>query len=408
MDRRILLRGARQLLTLHGPPGPRRGATMRNLAIIPDGALLIVNGVIQDVGPSRRVENLASAREAVEISADGKLVMPGFVDAHAHLVCGPPLLDDYDQRRPPSPDSTAKSLQLFSTQRMEMEARKTLRQFVRNGTTTLESKTGIGVDQRTELKILRVIDKLRELPLSLVATSLGASTGLAGSPDGLGALTTELLPAINKRRLADFIEARCGESALSAPQASAYLTAARELGFALKVLCDTPEGVALAVRLGAVSAGCLDGIGDNEIRMLADSDTVATLLPGAVFHRGSHSYPPARALIDAGAAVAIASGFSPQFSPSCSLPAALSIACSQMAVTAAEAITAATINSAHAVGRADRAGSLEAGKDADLIMLNVSDYREIPYHFGMNLVALCMKRGDALFPRMEFPWSRGL
>ena len=376
---------------------------MQDLAIIPDGALLIEDGVIQDVGPSRRVENLSAARDAIEISADGKLVMPGFVDAHTHLVCGPPLLDDYESRRPGRAKATAKALASYSAQRMELEARRILRQFVRNGTTTLESKTGIGLDQRTEAKILRVLGRLRERPLSLLATSLAAS-----KERDLDALVTDLLPKIKKPRLADFIEVCCSESGLRAKQARTYLTAARDLGFPVKVLCYGPggsAGVEVGVECGATSVGCFDGIGPDEIELLAGSGTLATLLPGSAFHWGSNDYPPARKLIDAGAAVAIATGFSAQFSPGCSLPLALSIACSQMEITPAEAVTAATINAAHAVGREDRVGSLEAGKDADLIMLNVSDYRQIPYHFGMNLLTLCMKRGDVLFPRMEFPWT---
>ena len=186
MERRILLRGARQLLTLHGPAAPRRGAAMRDLAVIQDGAILIIDGVIRDVGPSRRVENLAAAREATEISADGRLVMPGFVDSRTHLVSGPALLDDYETRiagdgsdesltTGVAPEALMHAVRASSRSRLELLARKALRQFVRHGTTTLEAKSGLGLDDRTEIKILRALNALNDRPLEIVPTFFGAA-----------------------------------------------------------------------------------------------------------------------------------------------------------------------------------------------------------------------------------------
>lgn len=424
MKKSILLRGARQLLTLHGPEDPRRGASMRELGLIQDGAVLIVDGVIHDVGPSRRVENLAAARDAVEISADGRVVMPGFVDCHAHLVSGPPLLADYEMRiAGAGPEeiaaagggspSSARAARTSSKRRLELEARKTLRQFIRHGTTTIDAISGSGLDERTELKILRVVEALDGSPLELGRTFLGAHTvprDYEGTPEAyLDEICSTVLPKIRKRRLARSAAVRCGEGAFTPSQARRYLLAARELGFIPRIITSESAhdgGVAVGVELGVASADHLEHISKNDIELLARSQTIAALLPGAVFHQGLDRYPPARRLIDQGAAVALATDFSPTHCPSCSMPAMLSLACAQMGMSPAEAVTAATINAAHAMRSAGRIGSLEYGKDADLIMLEVSDYREIPYHFGMNLLTMIMKRGEVLYPRMEFPWSR--
>ena len=416
MEKRILLRGARQLLTLYGPSGPRRGADMRRLGIVEDGAVLIADGVIQDVGPSRRVENLAAARDADEISADGHVVMPGFVDAHTHPVGGPPLLDEYESRiageldasAPWSKgqDATARALRSYSVHRVEMEARKALREVVRHGTTTLEAKTGLALDESSELKALRVFDKLRGRPLNLLSTFCLASVPPPYSPDTireyLDAVVRDVLPKIHKRRLAQFVDIRCGERGFPPELARRFLQAADEVGFLPKVMCDGEGGATVGVDLAAPAVGCLANLSVEEIACLSKSSTVAVLMPGAAFHRGLEPQPSAREMIDAGAAVAFATGFGPNLFPSCSMPAVLSLACSRMDVTPAEAVTAATINAAHAIGCSDQLGSLESGKDADLIMLNVSDYREIPYHFGMNPLAMCMIRGDVVYPRMEF------
>lgn len=414
----ILLRGARQLVTLRGPSGPRRGAAMRELAIIPDGALLIADGVIQDVGPSRRVENLAAARDAVEIAADGRVVMPGFIDSHTRLVGGDSRLEEYEARlldklgadweiaasAPPG----LRELRAASKQRLGLLARKTLKLLVRHGTTSLEAKSPWGVDARTDLKILRVLEALHEKPLDVFATYyLGVLP-----PDAQGTLDeyvdwlcAEMLPRLRTRRLARFVQVRVGEDGYPVGQARRILSAARALGLIPKVTAGErgPDGgVELAVEIEAASADRLDCLTPAQADLLARSFTVATLLPGVAFHRRLERLPPARALIEAGAAVALATGFSPDECPSLSMPAMLSLACQQMKLAPAEALTAATINAAHALRCAGRLGSLEYGKDADLIMLNAGDYRELTYQFGVNLVAMVMKRGQVLFPRMEF------
>lgn len=418
MERRILLRGARQLLTLYGPSGPRRGASMRNLGLINDGAVFIVNGVVHDVGPGRRVENLAAARDAEEISADGRVVMPGFVDAHTHLASGPPLLTGYEMRLAGASESEilaagegwtelARILGTWTRHRIEMEGRRALREFVRHGTTTLEAKSGLGVDEKTGLKMLRALNSLQNRPVDLLPTFAGASALPEDYTDPPGEylnwLVSQVLPKIRRLRLARYVDARCGPSAFSPEQVGGYLRTAKDMGFIPRLLCSGNEdstSIQVAQSVDAASVDCLEHITEDDAWLLAGSSCIATLLPGVSFFGGLDHYPPARRLIDRGVAVALATGYSSDRSPTCSMPAVLSLACNHMRMTPAEAITAATINAAHALRCGDRLGSLQAGKQADLIILNVSDYREIPYHFGMNLVARVMKRGDLIYPRI--------
>lgn len=334
----LLIRGARQLLTLRGAAGPRRGAALRELGIIADGAVLVRNGLIEEVGPSRRVENLAAARHAEVIDAGGKVVMPGFVDSHAYLAHGA--------------ETTAG--------RLEIRARHFLHSMARHGTTTCETKCG-------DLRTLRVAARLDVV-----------SSYSAFAPD-------PLLPAIRRRRLARFVDA-----SLDYPgDAAGVLKAARAAGFLLKGQArQTP--VVWALPWGLVSVDRLECATAADAAALAASGTVATLLPAIACQA------PARMLLDAGAAVALATGFNPETSPGFSMQMAVSLACSRMGLTPAEALAAATINGAHALRCADRAGSLEVDKYGDLIILNVSDYREIPYYFGVNSVHQTIRRGVAV------------
>ena len=393
---------------------------MRELGIIDDGAVLVEDGVIRDVGPSRRVENLAAAREADEISADGRVVMPGFVDSRVYVVSGPPLLDEYEQRvsgpfqegfdgdELPEP-APAKALSSSSRPLLEMLAGKAVREFVRHGTTTIEARARDGLDDRTILKVLRAMRTVQRRPLDLEPTFfLGGgpeSARAEADPGYLERLTTHSLAKIRRLGLARFVDVRVGRGGHTPEWALEYLRAAQARGFLTRVTTTgsgPAGGAAWAAAAGAVSVSGLEYAGELTTRRLADSATVAVLTPGVSYHRMRSSYPPARLLIDNGVAVALATGFASHGCPSCSLPVILSLACTQMRMTPAESVVAATINGAFALGRAERAGSIEPGKDADLIMLNASDYREIPYRFGMNLVAMVMKRGDIIYPRMDF------
>jgi imidazolonepropionase len=411
------------LLTLRGHGGPRRGAAMRELGVIQDGAVLIRDGVIFSLGPSRRVENLALARQAREIDATGRVVAPGFVDSHTHLVCGPPRLLDYEMRLAGHTYqqiaeagggilASVRAVREMPIRRLTLQAQRTLNHCILHGTTTLEAKSGYGLDETGERKALRAVQALNGKPLDLVPTYLGAHAvppEYAGRPDDyIHWMCSYMLPKIRRRKLARFVDVHYERGAFSLEQARRYLSVARELGFLLKIHAHQfshSEAVRLAVEMGAASADHLDYSEDEDARLLAASDTVATLLPGAVFHLGLDRYPPARAFIEAGAAVALASDYNPGTCPTCNMQIILSIACAQMRMTPAEAFSAATINGAHALRLADRVGSIETGKQADLVMFDVPDYRDVPYYFGVNLVVLTMKNGKVLCQKDDMTWE---
>jgi imidazolonepropionase len=421
-DRNVLVRGARQLVTLRGSAGPRRGGALCELGIIQDGAVLIQNGVITTLGPSRRVENLGAARRALEIDASGRVVAPGFVDSHTHLVCGPPRLADYEMRLAGAGYleiakagggilSSVRAVRDTPIRRLVLQARRMLGGFIRHGTTTLEAKSGYGLDETGERKALRAVRALSGKPLDLVGTYLGAHVvppEYRNRPDEyIEWMCSYLMPKIRRRNLATFVDVYCDQGAYSVEQARRYLEAAQALGFQLKVHAEQLSrrgGAMLAVEFGAASVDHLDHVNDDDIRALAASATIGTLLPGAVFHLGLNRYAPARKMIDAGVAVALATDFNPGTSPTYSMQMILSLACSQMRMTPAEALSAATINGAYAIRRADRAGSIETGKDGDLVIFNVPDYREIPYHFGVNLVSMTIKRGEVLYREGDVEW----
>ena len=379
--------------------------------------MLIRDGRIFAVGQGRRVENLAEARNAFEIDATRRVILPGFVDSHTHLVSGPPRLDDYERgiagqdrqeagRLEAGILSGVRAVRKTPARSLERQARSLVDLFIRNGATTLEAKSGYGLDRTGEMKTLKVLAKLDQSPLDVIPTYLGAHAvppEYERAPhDYIDWMSAEMLPRIGRQKLARFVDVCCERGAFGLDDARRHLEAARRLGFGLKIHAEQfshSGSVRLAVELGAISVDHLEHVDQDDIAILAQSSTIATLIPGAVFHMGPGRYAPARALIDQGVAVALSTGFNPTTSPTCNMQMILSLACSQMRMTPAEAISAATINGAHALGCADRLGSLEAGKYADLTLFDVSDFREIPYQFGVNQVALTMKRGIVLYRR---------
>jgi imidazolonepropionase len=417
----VLVRGARQLLTLRGLAGSRRGAELRNLGLIQDGAVLIVDGIIREVGPSRRIENLAPARRADEIDASGCVVMPGFVDCCTHLASGPARLTDYEFRLGGAQPSEliqngsgatglARSIQELSFRALESQAMRSLEDAVRHGSTTIELRSGFGLTEVGEMKILRVHAALRKLPVSIISTLLCAQTapGFRNRADQfIDWLTGHLLPLIKRRKFADCAAIRLEPNGFAPSQAGRFLSAASSLGIPARVHAgrdSSSTAIALAVDSGAASVDDIADPSDRDIARLAQSSVIATLLPGEPFYLGTSRYPAARRLIDQGAAVAIASGYHPEVSPSQNMQMMLALACSSMNMTPAEAISAATINAAHALRRESKIGSLECGKRADLLVLGASDYRELPYHFGVNLVDLVMANGEILTRRSEVRW----
>jgi imidazolonepropionase len=388
----ILIRGARQLLTLRGSKGPRRGPDLNELGVIPDGALLIRDGVIEEVGPSRRVENLAAARGAVEISALTRVVMPAFVDSHTHLIFPPH--GSFSEER----GGALRTMRTTSARLLSAKARWYLDAMARHGTTTVEVKTGCAAGESAEMKALRVLDAVRLDSAEVVPTFQLALP--AGLPDAEAArIASELPPRIFRRGLAAFADVCWDGDPARSELYGKYLETAAAAGLGTKVHAEGPAAaaaVALAVGHRATSVDHLEHLRPEQAALLGNVRTIATLLPAMVL-RDDLPKAPARALIEAGAAVALASNFNPVLAPLLSMQTVLSLACMQLGMEPAEAICAATINGAHALARGDRIGSLEPGKSADLVMLNIDDYREVTRHLGQNLVHLTFKRGQCIY-----------
>jgi imidazolonepropionase len=367
---------------------------LNELGVIADGALLIRDGVLLEVGTTRRLENLAQSRGAEDVNAAGRVVMPGFVDSHTHLAFPPPGPDE-------GVAQAARLIGATNGRRLEMRVRGYLQSMARHGATTVEVKTGCGPDESAETKILRVLAALKRDPLDVIPTFLFRlpASGGDGIDSAAGAVLRDLLPRLKKRRLAQFADVVWEGGPERHEYFVRFLAAARSLGFACKVHAgEAAPGPAItaAVQQFAVSVDHLEHATAADAALLAGSGTMATLLPCASFHHGGPS-APARALIDSGAAVALATNFNPRLTPTLNMQTVVALACMQLGLTAAEAISAATINGAHALGRAGRTGSLEPGKLADVLILDASDYRDLARDFGGNLVRRTMKRGVFIY-----------
>jgi imidazolonepropionase len=388
---------------------------LANLGIIKDGALLLHDGLIAAVGTRAKIEALPEASNTEKLDLGGRVVLPGFVDSHTHLIHAASRAEEFElkiagasyeeiARRGGGILNSVKKLRAATSEALKQRARRALAQFAAYGTTTIEAKSGYGLDVASELKILRLHKELAaEQPLDIVSTFLGAHVVPAeyrGSPEGVkryvALLTEKLIPEVAKEKLAEFCDVFCDRGAFTREQSKQILETGQRFGLAPRLHAEqlTHTGAAqLAVKLGAASCDHLEQVNSKDIEALAKSQTVATLLPGCDFHLGLARYAPARKLIEAGAIVALATDYNPGTSPTMSMPMILSLACSQLRMTPAEAISAATINAAYALRREKHIGSLGVGKFADLAVFEVADYREIPYYFGMNTCWMTMKRG---------------
>ena len=409
-----LISGCSQLLTLRGPV-PRRGRALAELEIIRDGAVLTHDDRIAAIGSRRRIERLPKARRAEKLDLGGRVVLPGFVDSHTHLIFPASRAAEYEQRNSGATyeeiarsgggiRSSVKGLRAASASTLKTRAMKNLREFAAHGTTTIEAKSGYGLDWKSELKILEILFNLnQENPLDIRATFLGAHVvppEFKRRPEAyIDLLVRRWIPTVATAGLAEFCDVYCDRGAFTVVQARQILMAGRACGLVPRIHAEqlAHTGAArLAIELQAASADHLEKIDRNDIRALGLSNVVCTMLPGCCFHLGLKEYAPARKLIEAGAVVGIATDFNPGTSPTLSMTMILSLACTQMRMTPAEAITAATINPAYSLRLHDRVGSLEVGKYADLAAFDVADYREIPYYFGVNLCSFTMKRGAIL------------
>ncbi|MGO9255422.1 MAG: imidazolonepropionase [Bryobacteraceae bacterium] len=399
-----------QLVTLAGPEGPRGGAPrvgaeMRDLAIIPQGAMLVRNGRIQATGSRAEIERLVlrgnASPETAVVDAGGRVVLPGFVDAHTHPVFAGTRADEYELRaegatyaeiaaRGGGIRSTVRRTRAATEDELAQAARRYREWFLRGGTTTVEAKSGYGLSLEAECKILRVIHQLgQEGSVRYVPTFLGAhevpDEYRGRMDDYIAILIHEMLPRIAEEHLAEYCDVFSEPSVFPAAKARTILAAAKALGFGLRLHADqfsADEGALLAAEMGAATADHLECTGPAGLEALRAAGVQPVLLPASVCNLGSTRYPAARRMIEAGLPVVLATDFNPGSSPTTSMPLVLSLACTQMKMTPAEAITAATVNAAHSLRQGHEIGSLEPGKYADFAVHDAADYREIPYFFG--------------------------
>ncbi len=414
----MLIHSASQLLTIPGPP--QRGRDLGRLGIIPDGAVLVRHGNIEAVGGTSELRQAYPHEETLD--AQGRVVMPGFVDPHTHLLWIGDRAKEFELRLEGKTYleilaagggilSTVRLTREASMQAMLDETRPRLHDMLLHGTTTAEAKTGYGLQLDTEMRMLQALLLLdAEGPLELAPTFLGAHAippEYQGDPDGYTSLVcAEMLPAVRQwwdahlpSRPLPFVDVFCETGAFSLAQSRRILETAESLGFPLKIHADEFDnlgGASLAAELSAVSADHLVKTSMEDISVLGNSDTVAVALPCTSFGLAERDYTPARAILEAGSLLALATDLNPGTAWGGSMQFAIALACRYMRLTPAQAIVAATLNAAAAIQRSDRIGSLEPGKQADLLVLNVSDYRHLGYRFATNLVHTVIKRGKVV------------
>lgn len=409
-ENNLLIRNASQVVTCSGFAA-KKGAAMSDLGVIEDGAVAISKGIITHVGPTEEVLKQVDIDTYIEINAKGRALLPGFVDSHTHFIFGGYREEEFSWRlkgdsymsimeRGGGILNTVKATRNSSFDQLFNDGYNRLDTLFDMGVTTVEGKSGYGLDLPTELIQLRVMNELdREHPADVISTYLGAHAvppEYEGRSDAyVDYIIQEALPHIREEHSVTFCDVFCEKGVFSLEQSERLLRAARSKRFKLKLHADEIEpfgGAELAARLKAVSADHLLHVSETGIKQLARSGVIATLLPLTAFSL-NEPFAPARALIDAGCAVALASDLNPGSCFSCSIPLLFALACIQMQMSPEEAVTALTINGAAAVGRANQIGSLDVGKKADMVLLQFPSYKFLPYHVGMNVVDMVVKDG---------------
>jgi imidazolonepropionase len=404
----LIVHNSSTVLTLDGPNRPRAGAEMNDLSPIANGAVVIRDGHIIAVGGSDKMLTEFETRETLD--AKGRLVMPGFVDAHTHLVftgsregemarkiAGESYLDILKSGG--GINATVRAVRAATEEHLYDCGHRRLTQILTHGTTTVEIKSGYGLNTEAELKMMRVIRRLQNSGLSdVVATFLGAHIVPWDQPrEAYLRWLCDEAPALAKP-YARFFDVFCEEEAFSFKETERLLNAALRAGFRLKIHAGQFHALGaagLAADLGAVSVDHCDHLADEEITRMRRSGTIAVLLPGAAFFTGG-TFADARGLIDASVPVAVATDFNPGSCPCFSMQMMIALACLKMKMSAAEAITAATINAAWAIDKGKEVGSLEPGKKADLLIMGIENAEQLPYYFGVNLVHRVIKAGKVV------------
>ena len=406
-----------QVVTLAGPRRPRVGAEMRELAVVEGGALLVRGGVIEKVGGREEVEPLIDAGCEV-FDAGGRVLAPGFVDAHAHPVFAGDRADEFEQRAAGVSyqeiaaagggiRSTVRRTRAADESGLFAAALRREQWFLRTGTTTVEAKSGYGLSVEDELKMLRVVRRLNaDGSLRYVPTFLGAhevpDEYRGRREEYVSLVVEEMLPRVAEEGLAEFCDVFCEERVFTVEDSRRVLGAARARGLSLRVHADQLTrggGALLAAELGAKTADHLEHTDAGGIAALKRAGVQPVLLPGSVYALGSARYPAARAMIDEGLAVVLATDFNPGSSPTPSLTMILSLASTHMRMTPAEGVVAATVNAAYSLDRGDEVGTLEAGKRADFVVHDCADYRELAYFFGVEHAHATYVGGRLAFSR---------
>lgn len=413
----LLIRNCGELLTLKGPDRPRGGIEMEDLAIIKDGALAVKAGKIVAAGSSEICTRYQADKV---IDASGKVVMPGFVDPHTHPVFVYTREDEFEMRIKGKTyveisrtgggiRSSIKAVREADEERLYALARRRIIRMLKNGTTTLEAKSGYGLSTDSELKMLRVIRRLKEtLPLNIIPTFLGAHEFPAEYQDNrdeyVRLLIEEMLPAVARDGLAEYCDIFTEAHVFNIDQSRTILSTAKSLGLKIRMHADEIAalgGAELAGELGAVSADHLGAITQQGMTALKKAGVIAVLLPGTIFSLGLANYAPARSMIEQNIPVALATDYNPGSCNCDSMQFIITLACLQMKMTPAEAITAATVNAAYALERGGIVGSLEPGKQADILIMDIPGYRFLPYHFGSNNVETVLKSGEIVYQNSD-------
>jgi imidazolonepropionase len=411
----LLIKNIGQLVTMAGP-APRIGSQMKHLEIIKDGGIASAADEIIAVGKSIEIEGQSTLAESCTvIDAKGAVVTPGLIDPHTHPVFSKTREEEFEMRTLGKTyeeiaaagggiRSSVRDLRQTSRDIIEKKTKARLDRLLKHGVTTVEAKSGYGLSTESEIMQLEIIKRLNEMhPIDLVPTFLGAHEipdEYRNNRDNyINLLINEMLPIVAKRKLADFCDVFCEENVYTVEESRRIQEGAKNIGLKLKFHADelkSTGGAELAASMGATSADHLVYISDTGIKALTASRTVAVLLPGTSFSLRSKLYAPARKLIESGAIVALATDCNPGSSYSENLPFMTTLASLHYRMTAAEAITAVTVNAACAIGKQDKIGRLEPGLQADMVIWDMEDYREMPYHYAVNLVSQVIKKGKVI------------